>query len=232
MKKIFFAPMIAVILGLTAMAQDIRATATVPSLCKPCVFYAGDYNTDDPNAQGFNNGDTLLTGQENAIYAAVDVPKNENGAITGILFMNIATQNTFDPPTATYDIRTGVSNGEAGTSVANGSGPISYALWGQAFGYSLYQTAVNLTKPFTVTPGTRYWSNMSPQCTNPGDSACSLEQFFEVNTTQRTNGLHAGAQPPYQIFGGTPGGPLSNVCNGNDTPMCEWASFGLMGHGK
>jgi hypothetical protein len=90
---------------------------------------------------------------------------------------------------------------------------------------------VNLTKPLTPKAGTRYWLNLSPQCTNSGDGNCE-EQFYEVNTTQQTNGLHAGAQPPYQIFDGVWGGNLSNACAsfGGNTPACEWLSFGLMGH--
>lgn len=223
-------------LSWSAFAQDVRTTPgltfdTVPSLCKPCVFYGGDTNGNDPNANAFTNGNTLLLPNQ-AIYAAVDVPKNVHGVITGILFMTMATQsgNIFDPATAPYDIRTGVSGGNAGKSVATGTGPLSYAPYGQVFGYTLYETAVNLTKPFTVTPGTRYWFNLQPQCTDSSNSTCSELQFFLGNTTQETNGLNAGAQPPYEMFGGTFGDPQGNVCGGDDTPACARASFGLMGH--
>lgn len=248
MRHFLFAAIATAVLSLTTMAQDTKAPTitlrqaegtsaqgtrsltfyTVPTLCKPCVFYGGDFNPNDPNAEGFANGNTLLV-PDTEVYAAVDVPKNVNGAITGILFMISATAGAFDPATATYDIRTGISEGKGGNGVASGSGPMSFALYGNL---GVYQTAVNLTKPLTVTPGTRYWFNMQPQCTNSGNSACSTEQFYLVNTTQESNGLNAGAQPPYQMFFNSAffGFDFENLCEGKNSPSCARASYGLMGH--
>lgn len=248
MKQILLAAIATAVLSVTSMAQDIKAPTitlrqgggssaqsaqgltfdTLPNLCKPCVFYGGDYNATDPNAEGFANGSTLLV-PDTALYTAVDVPKTIHGVITGILFMTSATADTFDPDTATYDIRVGVSNGNGGNSVASGSATMSFALYGQ---FGVYQTAVNLTSPFTVTPGTRYWFNLLPQCTDSRNGSCSVEQFFLVNTTQETNGLNAGAQPPYEMFlnSGFFGVEWGNVCGGANTPACARASYGLMGH--
>lgn len=232
--KIIWASALTMILSFVsfvASAQELGA-GSVPTLCKPCVFYGGDNNEKDPNSTGFLNGDTLLVGTV-FLYAPVDVPKNVHGVVTGILFMTISTieGNVFDPATATYDIRTGVSNGNAGKSVASGSGPMTSALDGQFGGFfPIYETAVNLTTPFTVTPGTRYWFNMTPQCTNSSNANCSSVEFLAANTTQETNGLNAGAQPPFQLFGGIPNNTLENICNGNNSPACERASFGLLGH--
>src|SRR5271166_3691642 len=94
----------------------------VPNLCKPCVFYGGDFNMNDANAQAFANINSLIV-PDTTTYAAVTVPQGVHGVITGILFMQIAPQasNIFDPNTAAYDIRTGVSSGNGGTSVASGS---------------------------------------------------------------------------------------------------------------
>lgn len=248
MKQLLLAATAIAIFTLTTMAQDIKAPTitlrhaegtsapgthgltfdTLPNLCKPCVFYGGDFSANDPNAEGYANGNTLLV-PNTAVYAAVDVPKNVNGAVTGILFMIDAADGAFDPATASYDIRTGISEGNGGNSVASGSGSMSYALYGR---FGVYETAVNLTKPFTVTPGTRYWFNMQPQCTNSGNGACSGEEFYLVNTTQETNGLNAGAQPPYQMFfnSGFFGFVFENLCQGKNSPACARASYGLMGH--
>lgn len=254
MKKLLFTSIVTVVLSLIATAQDARTAPTMtlrhsggqsiegthgltfdtlPSLCKPCVFYGGDYNASDPNSDGFADGNTLLV-PDSPIYTAIDVPKNVHGMITGILFMQMATQtgDVFDPATAPYDIRTGVSEGNGGTSVASGTNTLSYAPYMQADGFEIYQTAVNLTKPFTVTPGTRYWVTVVPQCTDSNNSVCSELQYFFPNTTQETNGLNAGAQPPYEMFSdsGFFGLNWYNLCGGKDTPSCARGSYGLMGH--
>lgn len=204
----------------------------VPNLCKPCVFYAGDFNANDPNAGGFANGNTLLL-PDTADYAPVAVPKSVHGMITGILFMELVntTGNYFDPDTATYDIRTGVSEGNGGTSVASGSGKMSYAVVAGC-NCGEVETAVNLTAPLTVKPGTTYWFNLSPQCTDPGNSNCTSTEFYLPDTTQETNGLNAGAQPPGQVYFTSSlfGTNFANWCTIDDNQLtCARASFGLMG---
>lgn len=203
----------------------------VPNLCKPCVFYGGDFNENDPHGATVANGNTLLV-PDTGVYAAVKVPKNTHGVITGILFIEIVTQEVFDPDTATYDIRTGVSSGNGGTSVASGTGTMSYQLYGQCQCLEV-ETAVNLTKALTVTPGTTYWFNLQPQCTNSGDPACSEIQYFFPNTTQETNGLNAAAQPLNEMFFNSTyfGYEWANVCTlFSDPKTCVRGSFGLMGH--
>jgi hypothetical protein len=256
MRKIVFALIVAAVFCLYAGAQDSKAPTftlglnggptihglsgitfdTLPSLCKPCVFYGGDYNANDPNSGAFADGNTLLV-PDSAIYTAVDVPKNVRGVITGILFMQLATVSggsVFDPATAPYDIRTGISEGNGGTSVASGTNALSYAPYMEVDGFEIYQTAVQLTKAFTVTPGTRYWFTVVPQCTDSGNSNCSELQYFFPNTTQETNGLNAGAQPPYEMFANSPffGLNWENLCTlvGSDSPECARGSYGLMGH--
>lgn len=230
MKKVMFAAIATLILTLSASAQN---AGRLPSLCKPCVFYGGDYNANDPNSGGFADGNTLLV-PTTAMYAAVDIPKNVNGVITGILFMQmtLGTGNYFDPDTAPYDIRVGLSEGNGGTSVANGTNTLTYAPYMNVDDFEIYQTAVNLTAPFKVTPGTRYWFSVVPQCTNTGNPNCSSIQFYLPNTTQETNGLNAAAQPPYEMFLTSTyfGFDWQNLCDGKDSPACARASVGLMGH--
>jgi hypothetical protein len=222
MKKLALCLLLTLVLGLTANAQNIAvrptlvspnrgsvpaqgepspASETLPSLCTPCVFYGGDNNPNDPNSQDFAYGNAQLV-PDSSVYAAVDIPKSVHGVITGILFMALATEsgNDFDPATAPYDIRTGVSSGNGGKSVASGSNTLSFAPYISTSLGTIYEIAVNLTTPFTVTPGTRYWFSEVPQCTNSEDSTCSILQYFFPNTTQEANGLSAAAQPPYEMF--------------------------------
>ncbi len=98
------------------------------------------------------------------------------------------------------------------------------------------ETAVNLAKPFTVTPGTTYWFNLSPQCTNENNSVCNdSAYYFLANTTQESNGLHADAQPVGQMYFNATFLDYywTNWCDPRllqNPQQCARASFGLMGH--
>jgi len=101
--------------------------------------------------------------------------------------------------------------------------------------FTTFETAVNLPSPMPLTPGTTYWFNLSPQCTDPNNDLCKGVPGYLENTTQQTNGLHAGAQPPAQMFFNSAyfGYTWANWCDpvfGQNAETCARASFGLMGH--
>jgi hypothetical protein len=201
------------------------------------LFYGGDINTDDPNADAFANGNTLLVGNS-PTYGALRVPKTGHFMITGIFFSTIATGtgNIFDPPTATYDIRVDM-NPYGGTSVASGSGVQTAQPTGRMpFGYPEYLTSVALTKPFTPTNGETYWVNESPQCTDSGNSNCENEQFFVDNTTQQTGAVNGKAQPKGESFfdcNYCSGLTFYNWClSGVNEQQCAYLSFGIYGRGR
>jgi hypothetical protein len=248
MKKIPFALTLVAALSLSAAAQDAKTPAPTldrhrdASACDAgsglpsgLVFYGGDVNFNDPNGQAFANGNTLGV-PNTTTYGAVRVPETTHGMITGVLFALDAIStgsNDFDPATATYDIRTGVSEENGGTSVAGGSGPLSLSLNGKCPSI-FWAASVTLTSPLTVTPGTTYWVNLSPQCTDSGNQNCQGEPFYVVNTTQETNGIHASVQPPGQMFFNSAffGYTWANWCDpslGQNAESCARLSFGLMG---
>jgi hypothetical protein len=252
MKSLFLAMFVA--LSCPALTQDARtptvvlgpntktSACTVPSapvsgvpiLCKPCIFYAGDVAGDDPNSNAFANGNSLGV-PDTTVYTALSVPKRTRVVITGILFMEYDdTSRYFDPDTATYDIRTGVSESNGGVSIASGSAKMAYQMISRC-PFVTFETAVYLSSPVTVTPGTTYWFNLSPQCTNPGNDYCNFVPGYLENTTQESNGLHAGAQPPGQMFFNSAyfGYTWANLCDpafGQNAAGCARGSFGLMGH--
>ena len=80
----------------------------------------------------------------------------------GILF-NVQADAAFDPLTASYDVRTGVSEGNGGTSLASGTGPAVVTATGRNFlGLNEYTVSVSWSTPVTLTAGT-YWFNATPQ---------------------------------------------------------------------
>src|SRR5277367_3161986 len=113
--------------GSASQSAQQSESLRLPPNCSSCIFYGGDSNVYGSNAQAFVNDNTVLA-PDSATYAAVSIPPAVQGVITGIFFMELSAlpSNVFDPDTAAYDIRTGVSSGNGGTSVASGSRTMFY----------------------------------------------------------------------------------------------------------
>ena len=254
MKKTLFAATLVAALSITSMAAKQKPAvsqhlagsdeATVldpskgipPPLCYPCLFYGGDVNPADPNAAGTSDENTLYV-PGSPTYAAYEVPSGISVKVTGILF-NVQASANFDPVTASYDVRTGVSEGNGGTSIASGTGNITVQATGRTFNtLNEYTLFVSLAQPLDLSEG-EYWFNLTPNCTNGAvDGSCYLGQMFFSNTTQDTNGVHPLAQPNAQMYLNSAffGFTWTNWCNsalGFNAAQCRAGSYGLIGVGK
>jgi hypothetical protein len=204
-----------------------------PSLCSPCLFYGGDLNPGDLNAAGMSDENTLLILGGSSTYGAVNIPTGVTASVYGILF-NVQASAAFDPLAATYDIRTGVSEGDGGTSIASGSGTAVVQPTGRNFiGLNEYTVAVSWSTPVTLTPG-EYWFNVTPQCLNTLDGSCSVFRQFVSNTTQGANDIHGNWQPAHEMFLNSSffGFTWANWCDsslGFNAVQCGYMSFGLRG---
>jgi len=201
-----------------------------PSLCHPCLFYGGDLNPADLNAAGMSDENTLLIVGGSSTYGAVNIPVTSN--IFGILF-NVQADAAFDPFTATYDIRSGVSEGNGGTDVASGSGTAVIQATGRNFlGLNEYTVAVSWSPAITLTPG-EYWFNATPECLNTLDGSCNVFRQF-VSNSQITNNLNGSWQPIHEMFLNSSffGFTWANWCDsalGFNAKQCAGMSFALRG---
>ena len=253
MNKKLFAAALAITLSLSAAAEQARKpalsqhnagnpaavlkefkdapNATPPSLCNPCAFYGGDLNPTDPNAAGLSDEDTFYI-PGSSTYAALNVPTGDTVTVKGLLF-NIQASAAFDPLTATYDIRTGVSEGNGGTSVASGSTGIKVVATGRSFN-AVYEYTISVKVPkLTLTPG-EYWFNITPTCTDTLDGSCYIQRQYASNTTQGTNSVRGAWQPGNSeylnssFFGFT----WANWCDsslGLNQVQCGALSYGVIG---
>ena len=141
MKRMLFAVALVITLSLSAAAAEHKTPAlshhragnpaaelqdtkespdpSVPALCSPCLFYGGDLNPSDPNSSGLSDENTLFA-PGSSTYGELAIPPGTTVTVKGILF-NVQASAAFDPMTASYDIRTGVSEGNGGTSIASGT---------------------------------------------------------------------------------------------------------------
>jgi len=211
----------------------LAPAGTPPGLCSPCLFYGGDLNVSDSNAAGLSDENTLLI-PGSSTYTAYNVPSGVTVGITGIL-VNVQADVNFDPQQASWDIRTGVSEGNGGTSVASGTGSILVAATGRNFiGLNEYTVFVHLSAEQFLGAG-EYWFNVTPECTNGAtDGSCSVGRIFISNTTQNTNGVFANAQPAASMFLNSSffGFTWANWCDsslGLNSAQCRAGSWGLTG---
>jgi Tfp pilus assembly protein PilV len=248
MKKLSFAAMLIIAFGLTALAQSAkvgvltanrtgqasasRSTAptwVLPSVPRFIAFYGGEINVNDPNANGFANADTIAVGQAST-YGAVQAPPVGKVVIGGTFGNNSAFFGYFDGQ-GTYDIRTGVSEGNGGTVVQSGTAVETETPTGRdPFGLLEYTTSVQFAKPLTATPGTTYWVNETPQClSNPN---CAEGEFYYLSNSQGANSVNGWAQVPQQAYLNSNyfGYTWANWCDsslGQNQQQCAYLSFGL-----
>ena len=252
MKRAFFAVALVITFSLSAAAQhktpalsrhrvgnpaaELQDTKespnpAVPALCNPCLFYGGDLNPSDANAAGFSDENTLFI-PGSSTYGEVNIPTGTTVRVKGILF-NVQASTAFDPMTASYDIRTGVSEGNGGTSIASGTVGLSVTATGRNFlGVNEY-SLLAVFPSITLTSGD-YWMNVTPNCTNTLDGSCSVFRQFASNTTQRTNALHESWQPAHEMFLNSTffGFTWANWCDsslGLNQTQCGYLSFGVLG---
>jgi hypothetical protein len=249
-KTTLFAAALVVALSLSAAAQKkpmpsqhlagnadsvfhMAASGTPPALCSPCLFYGGDLNTSDIDAAGLSDENSLLI-PGSSTYGNFNVISSVTVTVTGILF-NVQADANFDPLTASYDVRSGVTEGNGGVSLASGTGNIQVAATGRNFlGLNEYSIAINLATPLVLGPG-GYWFNVTPNCTNGSqDGSCSEGRFFVSNSTQRTNNIYGGRETNHEMFLNSSyfGFTWANWCDsslGLNGQQCNGLSFGLMG---
>jgi len=148
-------------------------------------FYGGDFDPNNPNANGLANENDAAVGGDPYGAATYQnfVVKGEVG-INGI-FTNNLSQLT--PATGYWEIRSGVSEGNGGTLIASGDGAVTNTPTGRSgFGYTEYQ---NLVTGLNVNLGAgTYWFAVVPEC-----SSCFGRSFnsntFGLNSvgTQNSN---------------------------------------------
>src|SRR5580698_2795114 len=167
----------ALLLSLSTSCVYTNAQSGPPAICKPCLFYGGDLNPADPNAEAFLNEETVNAFAQT--YGAITVPTNHAVLVEGILFQIIIEGGKkLDPKSAIFEIRTDITD-LGGTLIADGGGsPVYMQPTGRQFnGNPEYTIAVRVDPPVqldggTKRPGTNYWFNLLPFCTNQNDPTC------------------------------------------------------------
>jgi hypothetical protein len=190
MKRILIALTALVLISVSASAQrsstvrgnDPQPAAThsaaVPGACSPCLWYAGDFDPNNPSAEADFNANDTFDSAENQVWvpfiAAPDGnPLHKHVLISAVTFNEMATTPNTNPPAdfdgMSFAFRTGVLSGNGGTLGKHGTCPATVVTYtGVSWvGLNEYSFTCQLvgTKATKVATGTIYWVNVTPTFT-------------------------------------------------------------------
>ncbi len=156
-----------------ARHQEAMPMYTPPAGCATnCIWYSGDFDSSNVNANGLYNGYTPNNGNISAETWVPFLPVSSASAfnaveITSVTF-NELVYGTPSLTSMTYGISSNVSNGNAGNSIASGTcASTSVTATGRS-GFGLTEFAFTCTLPTPVTLSTNYlyWVNLLPDIAN------------------------------------------------------------------
>ncbi len=195
--------------------------AASPLWADAVFFYGGDFDPNNPNANGLSNENDYIVGG-NPYGAATYQNFVVSGGginINGMFTNNLSTNH---PTTGYWEIRSGVSEGNGGTMIASGTGSVTNTPTGRgAFGYTEYQ---NLVEGMNVElPAGTYWFAVVPNDVSVTAKDSGTDRSFNSNTF----GLNAvGTQINNEQFFNSPFFG-ANFTNANNEGVFQSFSSGL-----
>lgn len=180
--------------------------AAVPLFADNChgwglctIFYGGDFDPNDPNANGLaNENDAIVSGNP---YGAATYQNFVIDSATPISSLFTNNLSAMAPSSAYWEIRSGVSEGNGGTLIAAGTGTgdfFTHTPTGRSgFGYTEYHDRVTGTW-VTLSAGT-YWFAVVPVCTTCAGRSFNSNTFglnsvgTQINDQQYFNSAFFGA---------------------------------------
>lgn len=212
-------------------------TATPPPYCKPCLFYGGDFDASNPAANVLSNG-LVYEDPASATYVPFFVPTGQTWTITGVFSNNMSNTSFLDPPDLKWSISSGVSAGNPGTTVAQGTIHATLTPTGRSWNGMTEYTALGHLTPQTIVTLTQsgvYWMAAVPVCSN---SSCGHAHFYLSDVEDVPAPNHKGVQPNDDSFflaidDGwffAPTWGATGACGGSNGGGCDKFSAGLLGH--
>jgi hypothetical protein len=182
------------------------------------LFYGGDFDPNNPNANGLaNENDAIVGGNPYgaATYQNFVVPNGQTWDVTGIFTNNLSQLS----PTAGYwELRSGISEGNGGVLVASGTGVITHTSTGRSgFGYTEFNDVIAV--PILKVSQGLWWIGGVPVCI-----ACAGRSFNTNTFGLNSIGTQVSNQ---QFFNSSFFG--ANFTNANNQGVFPTFSSGVIG---
>ena len=206
------------LVSLTLFAALVFGTAALANAQCPsgCLFYGGDFDPNNPNANGLDNeNDAIIGGNPYGAATYQNFINSQTWNVTGLFTNNLIG---YTPTSGYWEIREGVSEGNGGTLIASGTGAITNIPTGRGgFGYTEYHNEIDGLN-VTLTPG-MYWLATVPEC-----PTCN-GRSFNSNSLQGLNAVgtqNSDLQFENNLF-------LENFVNANNFGVFPTFSSGVLG---
>jgi hypothetical protein len=154
----------------THVQQNVSPNA--PAGCSPCLWYSGDWDPSNPNAnEQWNSFEPFNHNNKGQVFVPFVATPDGNALHKHVLISSITfnelVSGISDFTTMTYEVRTGVGNGIPGTVRNSGSCVNPSAVpTGRGFGgESEYSFTCSPKAPIKIAIGTIYWINTTPTFT-------------------------------------------------------------------
>jgi hypothetical protein len=197
-------------LSLFALMFVVAATLASAQCPSGCLFYGGDFDASNSNANGLaNENDAIVGGSPYGAATYQNFVTSQTWNVTGLFTNNLSS---IVPTNGYWEIRSGVSEGNGGILIASGTGAMTNIATGRsAFGYTEYHNEVDGLN-LTLSQG-MYWEAVVPVCTtcvgrsfnsnsleglNAVGTQVSDDQFW--NSALFTNFTNADDQGPFPTF--------------------------------
>ena len=174
-----------------------------PTWCKPCLFYAGEFDSNASDANGLANEVDVTINTGAATYPPFLVPTGKTWTVTGLLNDEFLSAQVLDPKTTPYEVRSKIpkAGGTGGKLVCHGSKTGSLAPTGLSdFGFNVYSVKVKGITNCVLNTG-KYWMTVIPNCTNSNDSTCTNGyRGFTTNNDGAMKHKFGGTEPANNSF--------------------------------
>ena len=209
---------------------------TPPPYCSPCLFYGGDFDPANSQANSIGNMYTTFVPLIETTYVPFSVPTGQVWTVLGVFSNNLSTVQYIEPRQMNWSISKGVSTGHAGTIIASGAIPATWTPTGRSYQGNTEYTVLGRFAPgvsVTLASGT-YWMTAVPVCTEQ-TGICTDAGYYISDVEDVPAPNHKGFEPNDRSYfnwarGGfnfAPTWGTGGVCGGNG---CDKFSAGLLGH--
>ncbi len=142
-----------------------RRAGYVP-FCPPgsCLYYAGDFDSNNSNANGLFNADDTGDGLEGLAW--VGVRPDRDVTVTGSTFVEILTSEYAGTNPTSFSVQVGIKPGQAGKTICNTSGNATFAIYGNNQLPTYSYTIKKLGKSCKLRKGEVYYINLWPASSN------------------------------------------------------------------
>ena len=176
----------AVSAGLDTEPATTESPANLPFCpARTCLYYAGDFDSANSNANGLNNGNYANGSLEVWVWVGVKPPKAVT--VTGVTFNQFFTSDFVGTNPTPFQTMINIVQGKGGTLVCNTSGNATLKQYGESdFGYVQYSYTVKklakactIAKPSKKAPST--YVNLLPTSASQNDGYGYLVNVEDAN---------------------------------------------------